>query len=169
MNSKMILAIIAGSSVVVAAILKPRSVPSNPVDDGVITWLDGYDVTIQRADATGFTINVKGVAKDSKGVVKDTLWSEIEFIMAYRTNKIPDSPLRIDFWSPDGTAVPLKSTMRGWSEFLEKLPSCIALENYGMLQTVPFTQNVMKGAVFTLLYDTQGRDMMDVYNKHYKG
>jgi hypothetical protein len=153
---------VAVCSLIVAGIIKFSSRKSEPPDDGVITPLDGHDVAIENISPAGFGIRVNDQPVELN-------WSEIEFIMAYRTNKIPDSPLHIDLWYPDGKAIPLKSTMKGWKKFLEQLPLHLELENFGMLETMPFTHNVMKSAVFTLLYDKQKRDMQAVYEKYYTG
>lgn len=155
--------ITAGISIVIAGILKFYSKEENvAADDGVDTWADGLNLHIERVNEAGFVLRAQHITQEVK-------WPEIEFIVAYRTNKIPDSPLHVDLWSNNDVTYPLKSGMPGWDEFLRKLPDYLELENYDMLQTPPFTQNVMKSAVFALLYDVKGRKMEEVYRKYYAG
>jgi hypothetical protein len=132
---------------------------NNSHDDGVETYLDKYVVKIVGVTSTELSLLV-----DDKSV-KAPL-TDVEFIVAYRTNRIPDSPIHIDFWTSTG-AIPLSAKMDGWDEFLKLLPTCFELQNYEMLELPPWTQNVMKSKVFALLYDTKSRDMMEVYNKYY--
>ena len=160
---KMPFLIVACVSIVAAGILKFVSKEETPGrDDGVVTWADGLSLQIVDINSEGFSVaGPKGKAA--------VLWKDIEFIMAYRTNRIPDSPIHIDLWTKGVGTIPLKDGMPGWEEFREKLPVYLQLQNYGVLESMPWTHNVMKSAVFTLLYDTEGKTMEERYNKHYSG
>jgi hypothetical protein len=131
-------------------------------NDGVETWADGYGLRIENISAESFFIGIKEKTMEIK-------WSSIEFIMAYRTNRIKNSPIHIDLWSEEGGSFPFNATMKGWDELIEKLPTCLPLQNFAMLKTRPWTHNVMTTKLFTLLYDKKGRTIAEVYNWKYAG
>lgn len=113
------------------------------------TWADKYELRVERMDSDAVYIHLNGKELETR-------WTDVECIMAYRTNKISNSPLHIDLRLHDGGTIPLNSKRNGWNYFLQELPRCLPLQDFAMLKTPPFTQRVFNSSVFTLLYDQRG-------------